>query len=123
MGNPVVHFEIIGKNAEALRTFYRETFDWTIDPPVGGPNIPDYTVVHPTDNDRVGVSGGIGDPPEGYTGHVTFYIGVPDIAAKLRQIESRGGSVMMGPDQVPGGPVIGLFKDPEGHVIGLVETQ
>jgi predicted enzyme related to lactoylglutathione lyase len=28
---------------------------------------------------------------------------------------------MMGPDEVPGvGIVIGLFRDPEGHVIGLM---
>lgn len=28
---------------------------------------------------------------------------------------------MMGPEHVPGGPTIGLFKDPQGHTIGLVE--
>ncbi len=28
---------------------------------------------------------------------------------------------MMGPDKVPNGPVIGLFRDPEGHTIGLVD--
>jgi hypothetical protein len=28
----------------------------------------------------------------------------------------------MGPDQVPGGPVIGLFNDPEGHMVGVVGT-
>jgi hypothetical protein len=27
----------------------------------------------------------------------------------------------MGHDQVPGGPVIGQFQDPEGHMVGLVE--
>jgi predicted enzyme related to lactoylglutathione lyase len=30
---------------------------------------------------------------------------------------------MMGPDQVPNGPVIGLFTDPQGHVIGLVQPE
>ena len=28
---------------------------------------------------------------------------------------------MMGPDKVPNGPAIGLFRDPEGHTIGLVD--
>jgi hypothetical protein len=27
-----------------------------------------------------------------------------------------------GPDRVPNGPVIALFSDPEGHVVGLVEA-
>ena len=28
MGNPVVHFEIGGKNAEKMREFYGGLFDW-----------------------------------------------------------------------------------------------
>jgi predicted enzyme related to lactoylglutathione lyase len=27
----------------------------------------------------------------------------------------------MGPEEIPGGPTIALFTDPEGHVIGLVK--
>ncbi|MDB5028605.1 MAG: hypothetical protein JWO66_2294 [Candidatus Eremiobacteraeota bacterium] len=30
---------------------------------------------------------------------------------------------MMPPDQVPNGPRIALFTDPEGHVVGLVEAS
>jgi hypothetical protein len=29
---------------------------------------------------------------------------------------------MMPPDRVPGGPRVALFKDPEGHVVGLVQN-
>ena len=29
---------------------------------------------------------------------------------------------MMGPDEVMEGLVIGLFNDPEGHVIGLIQS-
>ena len=47
---------------------------------------------------------------------------MPDVEAALAQAESLGGSRMMGPDEVPGaGITIGLFMDPEGHVIGLVK--
>ena len=31
MGNPVVHFEIIGKNPAALKAFYRALFGWEAD--------------------------------------------------------------------------------------------
>jgi predicted enzyme related to lactoylglutathione lyase len=71
-------------------------------------------------NEAGGIGGGIGKAPEGYEGHVTFYVYVPDVAAALGKIESIGGKKMMGPDQVPDGPIIALFEDPEGHVIGLV---
>ena len=30
MGNPVVHFEIVGKEPERLRTFYKDAFVWEI---------------------------------------------------------------------------------------------
>jgi predicted enzyme related to lactoylglutathione lyase len=60
--------------------------------------------------------------PEGYDGHVTFYVEVPDVGATLEQAEKLGGRKMMGPDQVPGGPVIGLLTDPEGRVIGVVQS-
>ena len=29
----------------------------------------------------------------------------------------------MGPMDVPEGPTIGMFNDPEGHMIGLVKTM
>ena len=31
MPNPVVHFEIAGRDGEALETFYRDLFDWKIE--------------------------------------------------------------------------------------------
>jgi predicted enzyme related to lactoylglutathione lyase len=77
----------------------------------------DYSTVSNAD----GIGGGVGGGPEGYSGHVTFYVQVPDVEATLAQAESLGGSRMMGPDEVPGvGVVIGLFSDPEGHVIGVM---
>jgi predicted enzyme related to lactoylglutathione lyase len=30
---------------------------------------------------------------------------------------------MMPPNDVPGGPRIALFTDPEGHVVGLVQAD
>jgi predicted enzyme related to lactoylglutathione lyase len=53
---------------------------------------------------------------------VTFYVGVPDVEAALAQAERLGGSRMMGPEKVMEDIEIGLFSDPEGHVIGLVKT-
>ena len=122
MGNPVVHFEVIGKNAQTLQNFYKKAFDWQIDPPAPGINAQNYSLAHPQAG--VGIDGGIGNisGSNGYSGHVTFYVGVPDIKAALGKIEALGGKRLMGPDVVPGGPTIAMFADPEDHVIGLVET-
>ena len=114
MGQPVVHFEVIGKDPNKLRDYYGELFGWSFGEPMGPT---DYTTIQ----DPAGIGGGIGGGPEGYDGHVTFYVQVRDVDTTLAQAESLGGQRMMGPDEVPGvGIVIGLLQDPEGHVIGLM---
>ena len=121
MGQPVVHFEVMGKDGAALRSFYSGLFGWKID--AGNPM--NYGIVQRDGNvsaDGIGIGGGIGVVPEGYPGHVTFYIEVPDVEAALAKAESLGGSRMMGPDKVMEQIEIGLFNDPEGHLIGVVKT-
>jgi predicted enzyme related to lactoylglutathione lyase len=121
MGQPVVHFEIMGKDADKLRSYYSDLFGWNFD----SDNPMNYGVVQRDGNtnpEGIGIGGGIGAAPEGYDGHVTFYIQVPDVEAALAKAESLGGSRMMGPDKVMGELEIGLFVDPEGHTVGVVNA-
>jgi uncharacterized protein len=122
MGQPVVHFEVIGKDGDKLKRYYSDLFGWQID----SNNPMNYGVIQREGNinaEGAGIGGGIGPAPEGYDGHVTFYVEVPDVGAALGKAEELGGSRMMGPDEVMGGLVLGLFTDPEGHVIGLVQAR
>jgi predicted enzyme related to lactoylglutathione lyase len=121
MGQPVVHFEIIGKDSEKLKRYYSELFGWEID----SSNPMNYGVVQRDGNvnaDGVGIGGGVAAGPEGYAGHLTFYVEVPDVEAALAKAESLGGSRMMGPDKVMEGVEIGQFTDPEGHLVGVVKA-
>lgn len=123
MGRPVVHFEVIGREDERLRGFYSDLFGWEID----ADNPMRYGLVAREGNvnaEGAGIGGGVGwSGPEGSTGYATFYVEVPDVEAALRQAEELGGSRVMGPEKVPGGgPELGQFKDPEGHLIGLVAS-
>lgn len=120
MGQPVVHFEIIGRDGERLRSYYSSLLGWQIDTdnPVG------YGLVGREDNlsaEGIGIGGGIGAGREGYDGHVTFYVAVPDVAAALAKAESLGGRRVMGPEKVMKMVEIGLFTDPEGHLVGVVK--
>lgn len=122
MGQPVVHFEVIGKDGEKLRSYYSELFGWEFGDVIGPTNYATVPREGNTNADGVGIGGGIGTAPEGYGGHVTVYVEVPDVGAALEKAESLGGTRMMGPDKMPeAGIEIGLFTDPEGHVIGLVK--
>ena len=121
MGQPVVHFEVVGKDGDKLKSYYSELFGWEIDSdnPMG------YGIVARDGNTNavgVGIGGGIMGAPPGYEGHVTFYVEVPDVEAALQSAERLGGTRMMGPDTVMDRLVIGLFTDPEGHTIGVMST-
>jgi uncharacterized protein len=121
MGLPVVHFEIIGQDSDRLRSYYSDLFDWKID----ADNPLNYGIVQRDGNtnaEGIGIGGGIGAAPEGYSGHVTFYVEVPDVEAALAKAESLGGSRMMGPETVMEQVEIGLFSDPEGHMVGVVKS-
>ena len=120
MGQPVVHFEVIGKDGEKLRSYYAELFDWQIDAdnPMG------YGVIQRdgnTNSEGAGIGGGVGQGPDGYDGHVTFYVEVPDVEQALQKAESLGGTRVMGPETIMDSIELGQFTDPEGHVIGLVK--
>lgn len=121
MGQPVVHFEVIGKDGEKLRGYYSELFGWDID----ADNEMNYGVINRdgnTTSDGVGIGGGVAGGPEGYDGHVTFYVEVPDVEEALSKAESLGGTRVMGPETIMGRMVLGQLTDPEGHVIGLIQS-
>jgi predicted enzyme related to lactoylglutathione lyase len=116
MPNPVTHFEVLGNDAETLRRFYGEAFEWQMQDVMNG----SYYMANPgTDH---AINGGVGATPEGGSGHVTFYVEVEDPAAALQKISELGGKTIQEPIDVPNGPTIALFADPEGHVVGLVKS-
>jgi predicted enzyme related to lactoylglutathione lyase len=121
MGQPVVHFEVIGKNGSKLQSYYSELFGWEID----SNNEMNYGLVARDGNtnpEGIGIGGGVGGGPEGYGGHVTFYVEVPDVEAALAKAESLGGTRVMGPEKIMDQIELGQFADPEGHVIGVVKS-
>jgi uncharacterized protein len=128
MGQPVVHFEVIGQDPEQLRRYYGDLFGWEYDTSgsvaetVSEPG--NYGFVDAdTSAGGVGIPGGIGGGA-GYESRVIFYVFVPDVEVALGQAEALGGTRRMGPAGAPGRDlVVGHFTDPEGHLIGLAGPQ
>jgi predicted enzyme related to lactoylglutathione lyase len=116
MPSPVVHFEVLGKDAAALQQFYGGAFGWQMQDAMEGA----YYMANTGEENAI--AGGVGATPDGGQGHVTFYVEVDDPAAALEKISQLGGSTVQPPMDVPGGPTIALFADPEGHVVGLVKA-
>ena len=115
MGQPVVHFEIIGKDGDKLRSYYSELFGWEID----ANNPMNYGMV---DNAGEGIGGGISGG-DGSRNQVTFYIEVDDPQAFLNKVEAQGGKTVMPVTEVPDMVVFAQFADPEGNVVGITKAN
>jgi len=113
MAHPVMWFEVLGQDSEKLRGFYSGLFGWTFkgDTP--------YGVV---DAAAGGIPGGVGPVYPGTRSWVTFYVGTPDVTASLAAAAQRGGRIVMPRTELPD-VTLGVFEDPEGHPIGLVESR
>jgi hypothetical protein len=112
--NPVVHFEIAGKDGKKLQDFYRELFEW----PVEVDEKMDYGMVPRVEP---GIGGGIYTSEQG--SQVTFYVAVDDLQASLDRAESLGGKTIVPPTEIPDVVTFAQFADPEGNVIGLVRSS
>ena len=112
MANPVVHFEIQTNDSEQVQQFYADAFGWKVD----ANNPMNYGMVPA---DEGGIGGGICPSMSG-ANLVTFYIQSDDISAHLDKIEKLGGKTVMPKMDIPDGPTIALFADPQGNTVGLV---
>jgi len=123
VGQPVVHFEIIGNDPRKLRAYYAALFGWEFQTPspvaheVSEPGSYGFLDLI-TSEDGTGIRGGVGGGPS-YKSHAVFYVGVPNVEAALQRAESLGGIRVMGPATSPNGLIVGHFTDLEGTLIGV----
>ena len=118
MGNPVMYFEIAGKNAESLSKFYNSAFDWNTDQNPNG----NYALDPESDRGIIGhLLPTTDDMPANY---VTIYIQVDDLQASLEKVESLGGKTCVPPQVIPGGwGSFAMFLDPSGNSVGLYQPE
>ena len=113
-GNPVVHFEIGGRDSVKTQAFYSKLFDWEI------------TQAGPAATINTRGTGGIdghitalGHEPYNY---VTVYVQVDDIQAYLDKAKALGGKTLVPPVPIPTGKFAWL-ADPDGNLIGLLQPK
>ncbi len=116
MPNPVVHFEILGRDAEALKAFYQTAFGWK----VNSDNPMNYGMV---ENEGEGIGGGIGGRESDDQPGATLYIQVPDLQVTLDAVAAAGGKTVQEITEIPGMVTLAKFADPDGNVIGLIKEM
>jgi predicted enzyme related to lactoylglutathione lyase len=107
-GAPVVFFSIFGPNGPELQRFYADVFDWK----VGASGDVATTVTPPL---LATIAQGV---PE-----TIVYVGVADVTATLQRVVAKGGTIRYPRFEVSGRVVLGVFKDPAGNSVGLVEIE
>ena len=104
---PIVFFDIAGPDLAKQRDFYKNVFGWESSPrgdvkvSVGGPPLEGFLRTDPAEK--------------------VIYLGVPDIKATEAAIKANGGAITAPRFEVKGVVILGLFTDPAGNRMGLVE--
>ena len=107
MSAPIVFFDLAGPDAKVLGSFYRDVFGWEIGPTgafsvrLGEPSLRATLRQDPAEK--------------------VLYIGVADVAKALNDVVANGGKIHAPRFEVKGVVVLGLFFDPAGNRMGLVE--
>jgi uncharacterized protein len=117
----VVHFEIPFDDGDRARDFYKQVFDWSLQPM---PEF-DYTGIStgPAGEDGMpsepGYIGGGMSKRDGPYSHPVVVMAVDDIDETMKVIEKHGGSQAIPKMAVGEMGFAAYFNDPEGNVLGL----
>jgi uncharacterized protein len=116
MGQPVIHWEITARDASRLESFYHDLFDWS----VRGERPIAFRQAIDTGSGE-GISGSIAETGGSWPSGAMFYVQVDDVREYLRRAEKLGASTLLPATQVEDDRTIGIFRDPEGVTIGLMQ--
>jgi uncharacterized protein len=114
MADPVVHFELMGVDREALGRFYAELFGWHVE------SVPEppYSVIDT--HAGSGINGGIGSVDDPSRTYAAVYAQTQDINATFERAVSMGAEVLMPVTEVPGIVTLAMLRDPQGNTFGMV---
>jgi predicted enzyme related to lactoylglutathione lyase len=116
MSDPVVQWQIVTKDPDAVAAFYRKLFGWTIT----SNNALGYREVETGDR---GVPGGIWPAPPDASSFVQLFISVADVARSAEDAVNLGAKIIVPPTTLPDGDTMAVIADPHGITFGLVESR
>jgi uncharacterized protein len=108
--------ELSTSDTDAARRFYGDQFGWTSEEFMPMGEMGEYRFIY-KGSERLGA---IFNPGPEQRPRWRFYFRVPSIAAAKDTAEQKGGKIVMGPMEVPGGDWIVVGTDPQGAEFALV---
>jgi len=110
-----VHFEILADDPQRCSEFYRDVLGWEITPWQGG----EYLLVTTGSDDDPGINGGI--MSRHFKQAVINTAEVESLEAAMDTVRAAGGTVVHGPNEIPGVGNHVYCADPEGNLFGLLQ--
>ncbi len=112
--------ELHAGDGAAAWEFYSSLFGWTKDMAVDMGPIGVYQTFATGGAPVGGMMTKMAQSPRPFW---TFYFTVPSLGEALERTKARGGQVIHGPQQVPGGSFIANCMDPQGAMFSLVSQK
>jgi hypothetical protein len=113
----IVHWELMGPDGDKLAAFYGDLFGWNLAPSPG------FDAYNMTTEEETGIGGAIGQGNENMPQYQAIYIQVDSVEEHLGKAEGAGGTTVVPRTVVPGMVAFGLFTDPAGNLVGVVEAE
>lgn len=116
-----VWIELATPDPDAAFAFYGALFGWERAGAMPMGEMGDYAFIGTAADARPGAI--MSSATTGAPARWNWYVHVPDIDAAIATAQRRGGTLIQGPDEIPGGDFSANILDPDRHQIGLVGAR
>lgn len=116
MNNPVVQWQMVSTEPEAIGRFYSGLFGWKI----STANSMGYRQVKTGDE---GFSGGIWPAPPQSHSFVQLFVGVNDVQRTVDKAIGMGAKVIVPVTVLPDGDTMAVLADPAGVTFGVMKLS
>lgn len=111
-----IWYELMTGDTKAAEDFYGKVIGWKMTD--SGMTDRSYTVIHAGETPMGGI---LGTPPQaaGTPPNWSGYIGVDDVDHYAERVKKAGGSIVYGPEEIPGVGRFAVASDPGGAIFEL----
>jgi hypothetical protein len=114
MSAPVIEWQILATDPQAVADFYGRLFDWRVD----ADNHLGYRRI--SSGKPAGISGGIWPAPQTARNFVQLFVGVEDVSRYYDLATSLGATSIVAPQKLPDGDELAIMADPFGMPFGII---
>jgi hypothetical protein len=115
-----VWHELMTRDVPEAKKFYSKLIGWKAQ---AWPLDPAYTVCHSEQGPTAGIYGIPADMPAEVPAHWLGYIGTRDVDGTAAAAVRAGGSIIKGPEDIPGAGRSAILQDPQGAEFAILDPE